>query len=657
MPAHELKRLFWHLLIAWLLLFLLRIGFYLYFTSQPLPTPLWQQSLYIGAKFDLRLLLIIWMPYWLLTQLPWLRTGYHHSIRNGWRSYFIIAYCTIILVYFFDFGHYAYLEKRIDASVLRFTKDWSLSGKMLWQTYSLGWLVFALAGLYYFIFLGVQLTFPKDCPAVALPTKKRLISGVILLLLSLTGMWGKLSWYPLRWSDAFYSTEHFASQLALNPVLYFADTLKNQTVDYDLTKVRQGYPLLVDYLGIDQPDPDKLSFTRTRAGQTHFAHRPNLIIVLLESFAWYKTGLSGNPFNPTPHFDALAQQGISFNRYYAHHGGTARSVWSLITGLPDIEVNKTSTRNPLVVNQRTILNHFSGYEKFYFIGGSANWANIRGLLSHNIPGLNIYEEGSYTSPRMDVWGISDLHLFEEANQVLREQEKPFIALIQTSGNHRPYNIPSDHRGFEKQFPDPDKLARHGFRSSDDFNAMRFMDHTIGFFMRLAQQETYYHDSVFVFLSDHGNMRHAEHLPAYFEKLGLAEFQSPWVIYHPGIQRSARQIDTLASEIDILPTLAAYLSQDYVNTTLGRNMLDPRYQAHQWVFTVTFSHLPQIGLIGKDYYYRVYSDGSDAKLFQLTGKGEGVSLEHEIANYLDQLASALFHSSNYLRYHNAPAPGK
>ena len=48
-------------------------------------------------------------------------------------------------------------------------------------------------------------------------------------------------------------------------------------------------------------------------------------------------------------------------------------------------------------------------------------------------GDKIYVLGGFTpkgtTPRVDVWGISDLHLFEEANQVLRKQEKPFFLAV------------------------------------------------------------------------------------------------------------------------------------------------------------------------------------------------------------------------------------
>ncbi len=654
MSRYEIKSLLISLFAGLFYLFLLRLGFYFYFvpTGAELDNSLLVKSLYIGAKFDLRLLLFIHLPLLLLSAVIGFKPTHNVYALYFWRTYFLIFFTIISISYIVDFAYYAYLGTRLDASILRFAYNLDTSLHMVWQTYpvlriSLG-VVAVLAILAFAVGRVWQLRPQQTYPAISL----RLTASLILSVLMLTAAWAKFSWYPLRWSDAYYSTNEFASHLALNPVLYFLDTIKNRNVNHDERRARKYYPLMVEYLGIEQPDIKNLRYIRRYSPQTTFARRPNIVIVVLESFAWYKTGLSGNPFNPTPNFDAIAQQGISFNRYYAPHGGTARSVWALITGLPDIEVNRTSTRNPLIVNQHTIINAFQGYEKFYFLGGSANWANIRGLLTNNIPGLHIYEEGSYQSSRMDVWGISDLHLFEEANSILSRQHQPFIALIQTSGNHRPYNIPKDTRGFQVLSPDPDEIEKHGFRSVPDYNAMRFMDHSLGFFIRQARQTEYYRDTIFVFLADHGNMRQAAHLPAYVERLGITEFQSPLVIYQPSTV--PRQINTIISQVDILPTIAGYASQPYINTTLGRNMLDPRHARRQYAFTILHGRLPRIGIMSTDHYFTMYADGSKKRLHDLQADQPDKNLYLQrpiLTEKLQTLSLALYETANYMRYHN------
>lgn len=643
------------LLTALIILSLFRLSFYHYFA----PVDVEQNTadlfyaFYLGLKFDLRLLLFITLLPLLGSVSYYLSPFGHYLAKRLWRIYFFICFGAVILLLYADFAHYAYLETRLNASILRFAYNLDTSFKMVVQTYPVFWLsILVLTTLIAIAFL-LRFTPSININYFTWRKRSRIFSIIILLTISLTGIWAKASWYPLRWSDAFHTPNLFLANTALNPALYFYDTLKNKDIEFNVDKARQQYPVVANFLGISEPDTQSLNFTRSHTG-INPARKKNIVIVLLESFAWYKTGLSGNPFNPTPHFDNFANHGISFQRYYAPHGGTARSVWALITGLPDLEMNRTSSRNPLIVDQKTVINSLTDYDKYYFIGGSANWANIRGLLSSNIDGLNIYEEGNYTAPRMDVWGISDLHLFEEANKVLdQSQERPFLAIIQTSGNHRPYNIPEDNRGFKRETHAETALAKHGFRSLDDYNAMRFMDHSIGFYMEQAKSSQYYDNTVFVFLADHGNLRQAAHMPAYVQELGITDYQSPLVIFDPENTQQATKIETIASELDVLPTVAAYTGNSYRNTTLGRDALSIKASEEQYAFIISFQEQPIIGLIGKDYYYQVKADGTQARLHNLSVSPEKdiLSTEPDIVANMHDLLIGLYESAAYIRYHN------
>ena len=422
----------------------------------------------------------------------------------------------------------------------------------------------------------------------------------------------------------------------------------------DEDKTRDYYDQISAYLGVARPDKTTLDYTRTVAARTHVDTPPNVVIVFLESFAGYKTGSFGNPLNPTPYFDRLAKDGVLFTNFYTPHTGTARSVFAALTGLPDVEVNKTSTRNPLVVDQHTIINHFTDYEKLYFIGGSANWGNIRGVLQHNIRDLKMYEEGSFTRPRMDVWGIDDLSLFIEANQVLRTQDKPFFAIIQTAGNHRPYHIPQDNEGFELREEDQKALRTAGFIGNDEFNAFRFMDHSLGKFMEQASKEGYFDNTLFFFFGDHGITAYAgEHSPAYLTHTQLSGMHTPFLIYAPKLL-PAQVIDRIGSELDVLPTAAGLAGIDYINTTLGRDLFDPQFDDRRHAFTITHSNNSELGLVSKDFYFMVFENGDKPRLFALNGGATQQNLveqQPQLAQQLRALTFGLFETSKYLLYHN------
>ncbi len=647
------------LLGLYLLLFsTLRLGFWLWFgdVADPIPTRDVVMGFYLGLKFDLRLALLLLLPLLALGWLRFLSPFEHRWAHVFWTGYLAVANTLVLLVYFLHFGHYDYLHKPLDATVLRFADNFSISAQMVWETYRIGWIAVTLV---VFTALNVWLvhrllSYFAARPSQTLRRWPRVALNTAVVLLVLLGLYGQLSWYPLRWSNAFFSTHAFASAVTVNPVLHFFDTLKNRSINFDRAAAEAAYSRMVDFLRVDEPNPETLSFLR-EINHPQNTRRPNVVIVVLESFASFKTGIYGNPINPTPHFDKLARNGIYFDRFYTPQPGTARSVFTFITGIPDPEVVRTATRNPLVVDQHTIVNDFEGYEKLYFLGGSASWGNIRGLLSRNIPDLRIFEEGSYDSPRQDVWGIADHHLFEEANKVLKTvTDKPFFAVIQTSGNHRPYTIPEDRHGFEFDNREEQELHRYGFESNAEYNAFRYMDYSIGLFLQEAKDASYFNNTIFAFFGDHGLPGNGDHLSKSDQQLGLNAIHVPFVVYAPKLIGPARTEHKVASEVDVLPTLAGLALPQYRNTTLGRDLLDTRYDTQRYAFTILNSANPDIGLISDNFRFVTKADGSQARLHQLDVADPRADVSAQFPQQtenMDELTRAIFDTARFMLYHN------
>lgn len=630
--------------------------FYVFYNpSDPIPFSVLLKSFYIGAKFDLRLGLIIHIPL-LFAWIKPLSLFKDGKVRRSWLLYLTITMASIFLLYVIDFGHFSYLQTRLEAATIRYLYNPITSLEMIWQTYPVipivaGLLLFG--GIYYFGLKRYALHLHKKAKTDH-PRLKKLIIAILTVFVFAAGIYGKLSYYPLRWSDAFFSPHPFASQLGLNPVLYLLVTFQHKETGYDVETVKRYYPFMVDYLGIKEPDKEKLNFIRKERPVMDRSQKPNIVIVILESLAAHKTGIFGNPLNPTPNIDAIARESLLFRQFYVQSPGTARSVFTFITGLPDLELQSTSTRNPRIVSQHTIINSFEGYEKFYFIGGSANWANIRGLLLHNIPGLHLYEEGSYKSERVDVWGISDLHLFEEAHNVLKEAKKPFFAIIQTSGSHRPYTIPEDNRGFKSIEIKDEVVKKYGFVSSAEFNAFRFLDHSVGFFMKLARESGYFKDTIFIFFGDHGLPGKASHMIKGEELLELNRVHVPLIIYSPGLIKSSVE-DKLANEMDVLPTVASLAGISYTNTTMGRDLMDKRFDDKRFAFHILdHGTNPRIGLLGKEFYFVMNVDGTNKRLHLWKSDNPR---DNVIAKYpgdaqeMESVARAIFETARYMRYHN------
>lgn len=646
-----------------LIFFGLRTAFWLAFrgVDTPVPIDMLLKSFFVGFKLDLRLALLLVLPIVLSSLIPRYNPVYSYRARKFWTGHLCLLMLLTSLFYITDFGNFAYLQERVDISALRYMANPLISGMMVWESYPVVWgviglIIFGIA--YYFIVKRIMSKCMQDefkSPA-GWKTVPIIFLGIILYLF---GIYGSISHYPLRWSDAFFSTHRFCSIMALNPVLHFFDTLfYSEQKKFDKAEVEKYYDVISNYLGADESNHKTLNFTRCVRPTPVTKGKPNVIIILLESFSVHETGSLGNPLNPSPNFDGIAKDSLFYRRFYTPRSGTARAVFAALTGIPDVVAKKTASRKPDIVNQHMIMNAFTGYEKIYFLGGSANWANIRGLFAHNVEGLRIYEEGSYHSKRIDTWGIDDLHLFEEANLVLRSiKGKPFFAFIHTSGNHRPYNIPKDNRGFEKVDIAEEELKKYGFSSLAEFNSFRYLDHSLGFFIRLAKKEEYFRNTLFFVFGDNGVRGKAPHMVKAEETFQLLHYHVPFLIYGPGLIPEGRAVDSIASQVDLLPTIAGITATPSLNTTLGRNLLDNRYDSLRYAFIQSKrGPTPVIGLVGSGFYLKMNADGTGITLHEYTSCTPETDVGEQFPyqkRKMTQLCQGLFETSKYLMYNNSP----
>jgi phosphoglycerol transferase MdoB-like AlkP superfamily enzyme len=411
---------------------------------------------------------------------------------------------------------------------------------------------------------------------------------------------------------------------------------------------------MADYLQVQQPDSSKLNFTRSFPASAATT-KPNIVLVICESFSAYKSSMYGNPLNTTPYFNQLCKEGVFFDRCFTPSYGTARGVWATVTGIPDVENPRTASRNPGAVDQRSIINDFTGYNNFYFLGGSANWANIRGLLTNNIRDLELYEQDDYSAKKIDVWGISDKNLFLESNKVLKEQKAPFFAIIQTADNHRPYTIPAEDKAEFKLLSMPDdSLHAYGFESLDEMNAFRYTDFCFQKFMEAAKKETYFNNTLFVFVGDHGIGGNAHAMfPKAWTDQGFTAYHVPLLFYAPGLLKPQR-IHDVCSQVDVLPTVATLTGVGYSNTALGRALpITGADSTHQPYAFIINPDLRSIGMMNNDYYYSRSLKSGKEVFVSITGN-EAVSANEttkKIRTQLQRLTDANFETAKYLLLNN------
>ena len=654
--SRRLKYLGGVLFLSWTLFFFLRISFFLVFFEVAKVSNI-LHSFWIGMRFDLRLAVLISIPGMVFCILPIVRYWKlsHTIIIVRWVYGALLSLA--VLFYVFDFANYGYAQQRIDITVFSLLENFTISIGMIWESYPVIWLILFVTGICYLCIMIHN----KIVRATLMMSKARhkkyqkIIQILCALIIYLIGFWGTFSQYMLLWSDAFFSRDSFVSSLALNPVLYFYDTTTFQESDYDIEKVRESYPLVSSFLGVDDPDINTLNFIRNVQPSDSFLKKPNVVVIFMESVGLNRMGIMGNPLNPTPVLDSLSSNGYFFPKFYIPWVSTSRSVFTMLTGIPDV-ARRTSSRNPIVRDQYSIISQFKDHEKHYMIGGSASWANIRSLVTYNIKDMRLIEMEHINRPRVDVWGISDLDLFREANDLLEYSDLakfPIFSIIQTAGNHRPYTIPSDNNGFEIKQVEKWGLNAAGFKSLEQYNAIRLLDHSIGEFFKIASRSSYFDNTVFVLFGDHGTADpKAKHMRADDYDLKLRSYNVPLIIYAPNILDSTKTIATVSGLADLMPTIAGICRIPYLNKTMGKDILNTK---NNFAFIVNKKMSPSsYGIINDQFYLRVFRDGSGMELHNILDSDPGEDVKYSYireAASLKKIADGLYETAKYMLYHN------
>ncbi len=654
-----IKYLFVNLFSIAVYAFIFRLVFYFFFAQlNSVSTPEIQQAFGLGIRFDIKLATLVVFPIALLLFIINQRFFNYKIYKKISIIYFTIMYLVITLFYVFDFGYYDYLSIRLDAASLRFLSNLKISTQVLFESYPV------YKGLFTLLILGIVIykfnafLYRKFNVATAPISKKRKAFFIVIPFFLLAfGIYNSFSHYPLRWSQAFFAKNQAVNQFALNPILYFYDSFAFRSDGFDIEKTKKYYPSVAKQLGLSK---DSLNFKRSVLRNDSITTKPNVVIVMLESLGAAPMSYYGNPINTTPKMDSILRNSANFTNFYVHKAGTAGSVFASITGLPDVDNVETASRNPMVIDQRIIFDQFHGYEKLYFLGGSANWANIRGIFQSNINDLKIFEEGSYQDEnRADVWGIDDYELFKESDkelQKLHKKDKPFIAYIQTATNHMPFTVPDKKDSFRPLKEDEiskELLFKSGFKSVAQINALRYLDFNVDVFLKRAKVAGYYDNTIFLFFGDHNTaMNPVSFLEKEESALGTVVHHVPFFVHAPKFT-DYKVISRFTKLVDIVPTAASLANINYTNYTLGSNALDAENGTDFAFLYQAINGEPAISLLQNDFYYTLTTVSNTTNLYDFNGKDlTDIKKDHPIVTkQMDSLLRGYYNATKYLYYNN------
>ncbi len=359
------------------------------------------------------------------------------------------------------------------------------------------------------------------------------------------------------------SADRAVNQIAANGYLCFAAALAGSNASYEgLYATRpdaQVFPRLRRLLTEPATVPGTFAPKSTlRAVRGEATTRPwNVVVVLEESLGSEFIGaLHPRPVSLTPRFDALTAEGTLLTHAYSTGNRTIRAIEATTSSLPPLP-GISVVRRPASKNLFTLpgLLRERGYGTLWVYGGRALFDGMGGYLSNNgvdrIFEQKDYPDGTFTT----AWGAADESIFDQALVQMDGFEaagKPFYTLVLSVSNHRPYTFPDG-----PIRPDP-KLKRRE-------NVVRYADWALGRFIEQAKSHAFFDHTLFVMMGDHGaRVYGAEAIP-------LPSYEVPILFLAPGLVPAGQRIDTLASSLDLPPTILGLLGMSYESRFFGHDI--------------------------------------------------------------------------------------
>ena len=294
----------------------------------------------------------------------------------------------------------------------------------------------------------------------------------------------------------------------------------------------------------------------------------NVVLISVESLSAEFMAAYGNTEGITPFLDSLAQKSIFLTNLYATGNRTVRGLEALTLCVPP-------TPGESIVKRKDNKNKFTtgsvfkskGYSVKYLYGGYSYFDNMKDFFGGN--GYDIIDRDNFTPEEItfaNIWGVSDEDMARKAIKEMNAQAKtgkPFFNHWMTVSNHRPFTYPEG----RIDIPGTAKSRQGG---------VKYTDYALKLFFELAKKESWFKDTVFVIVADHCASSAGR------TELPLDRYRIPCLIYADFLE--AEQIDKLASQIDVMPTVMELLNFSYESKFLGQDIFSRFYKPRAYIAT-------------------------------------------------------------------------
>ena len=353
-------------------------------------------------------------------------------------------------------------------------------------------------------------------------------------------------------SKVYFSSTMFLNHAAINPVFSFLSSLGDQNADYASEYPFYGEPeraARFEALRGNAPD------AAVPAERLLKSDRPNVVLVILESFARTVMDETVNGEAVMPNMQRWKEEGLWFENFFANSYRTDRGEVAILSGFPaqtHLSIMKLPAKSHNLPSVARTLGA-AGYATSFSYGGDLNFTNQASYMYATGWQELIWQKDLRFDARPSDWGYDDALMcdwFADRVISLDAAGKPFLAGLLTLSSHKPFDVPYS------KFEDP------------VLNAMAFSDDCVGRMLDRLKASPAWENLLVVLVADHGYPY--PRTLAYNEPL---RHRIP-MIWTGGAVSEPRVVDTYASQIDLAATLLGQMDLSHADFDYSKDIFAP-----------------------------------------------------------------------------------
>jgi phosphoglycerol transferase MdoB-like AlkP superfamily enzyme len=521
----------------WLIFFLFARLFFMLWQFGELKTislPLIAGAFTYGLKMD-----ISTASYFLLlpclTMVPCIFfPGNWYKISLKVYSYVLIIFCTCVVIG--DALAYSYWGYRVEFSVMEYLKtpDDAAASASKMQIFIFAVLTITVSGFFIFWVNRLINKFFTGFEKI----QWILLSALAVLVLTaalIIPIRGGLGVATLNAGTVYFSDKLFPNHSAINVIWNFGNTAayskpkSNPYLFKEMNEAREDIALLMCDTG---PSVKVLN-----------TERPNVLIIVLESFGSYLVNQSVPNSIVTPRFREYMGEGIYFPKICAAGSRTDKAIPAIFSGypnLPTIQVIKEPRKTQKMSGIFKLLDS-AGYKTSFWYGGDLNFANMNSFMTNTGFRQKVTKDSFDPANYNSKWGVHDEILLNRLQDSLAVTRQPFAYSVLTLSSHEPFEVP-----METVFKGRDVLNL--FK-----NSVYYTDRSLGQFLDKAKTTEWWKNTVIVLIADHCR-RNSELIPVYSEEI----YRIPMLWLGGALSVKGLVVEKNGNQVDLPLTLANQL---------------------------------------------------------------------------------------------------